>query len=367
MLVYELFESQPTDKKLLVTYPGRFQPFHQGHAAVFHKLQAQFGRDAVYIVTGNKTDGTNSPFNFSDKIRLMTAAGIPADRILEVTNTYKFPDQFAAHEANTVFITAVGAPDRDRLKPDSYKKDGSPAYYKTWTNMNDAVTADQHGYVLVMPEEHKVITIGGKSYDVSHGTECRALWRAVAKNSSAAQEYIKQLYPKADKTLSATLNKILAVTEGVDTHVDTKKNLASRAVLRKAKLAFPQAQSDAEAVLLYLDSQEQRDVNRLDQENRREDELIDKLGTYEENLNKKVRALEIEIAEIRKAIAQAHPPVQEATGYIPRRGKESKDPRWSNALTVDVHPDTLQKEIDAFFPTKAPKTQQRQIKSGREK
>ena len=38
----------------------------------------------------------------------------------------------------------------------------------------------------------------------------------------------------------------------------------------------------------------------------------------------------------------------ECSGYIPKNKKEAKDPRWSNALTVDVHPDTPTKNLKAF-------------------
>lgn len=41
-------------------------------------------------------------------------------------------------------------------------------------------------------------------------------------------------------------------------------------------------------------------------------------------------------------------PVSECSGYIPKNKKEAKDPRWSNALTVDVHPDTPNKNLKAF-------------------
>jgi len=42
------------------------------------------------------------------------------------------------------------------------------------------------------------------------------------------------------------------------------------------------------------------------------------------------------------------PNVNEASGYIPKNKKEAKDPRWSNALTVDVHPDTPTKNAKAL-------------------
>lgn len=41
-------------------------------------------------------------------------------------------------------------------------------------------------------------------------------------------------------------------------------------------------------------------------------------------------------------------PVAECSGYIPKNKKEARDPRWSNALTVDVTPDTPTKNAKAL-------------------
>lgn len=53
--------------------------------------------------------------------------------------------------------------------------------------------------------------------------------------------------------------------------------------------------------------------------------------------------------------------ILEASGYIPRNAKEAKDPRWSSSLTVDVHTDTMRKQLAAFYPTTAPDDGQVQI------
>jgi hypothetical protein len=39
---------------------------------------------------------------------------------------------------------------------------------------------------------------------------------------------------------------------------------------------------------------------------------------------------------------------EDASGYIPKNKKEAKDPRWSNALSVDVTPETPTKNAKAF-------------------
>jgi hypothetical protein len=209
MFVADLFENYVAEAgpQLVVLYPGRFQPFHLGHADVFRALQNQFGRDNVYIATSNKVELPKSPFNFSEKTVFMNAAGVSSDRIIEVTNPYKLPEpQF--NPANTIFIAAVGAPDRDRLRPDSIKKDGSPGYFKTFESLDKCTTSDKHGYVIVADERQKVITINGKPVDVSHGTPSRTAWNAVRDNPKARAEYLLQMFGRDDAELGRMLDKI---------------------------------------------------------------------------------------------------------------------------------------------------------------
>ena len=209
MFIADLFETYVAEAgpQLVVLYPGRFQPFHLGHGEVFQSLQSKFGRDSVYIATSNKTELPKSPFNFSDKSVFMHAAGIPSDRILEVVSPYKLPEpQF--NPANTIFIVAVGAPDRDRLRPDSVKKDGTPGYFKTFESLDKCATADKHGYVIIANERHKLITVNGQQVDVSHGTQSRAAWNAVRNDPKARSEFLMQMYGRDDAELGRVLDKI---------------------------------------------------------------------------------------------------------------------------------------------------------------
>lgn len=208
MFIANLFENYITETgpQLVVLYPGRFQPFHLGHREVFASLQNKFGRDSVFIATSNKTELPKSPFNFSDKTVFINAAGISSDRILEVSSPYKLPEQF--NPENTIFIVAVGAPDRDRLKPDSLKKDGNPSYFKTFTNISECTTADQHGYVIIAEERHKVIEINGQKVDVSHGTQSRSAWNSVRNYPKQRSQFLLQMYGRDDAELGRILDKI---------------------------------------------------------------------------------------------------------------------------------------------------------------
>jgi hypothetical protein len=208
MFIDQLFEDDGK-KRIVVTYPGRFQPFHKGHAQVFANLQRKFGNENVFIVTGNKTDAIKSPFNFSDKVRFMHAMGIPDHNIIETDKVYDLPAQFQDIRDQLVFITVVGAPDAKRLNPGSIKKDGSPSYFQPMPGeARELQTADKHGYVIVEPEHPEVITVGGKECDVSHGTPCRELWNQIRGNPKQRGEFVQQLYGRADPELAKTLDKI---------------------------------------------------------------------------------------------------------------------------------------------------------------
>jgi Cytidylyltransferase-like len=193
------YQDTPTRGKpqILVVYPGRYQPLHRGHKAVFDDLVAEFGPN-VYVSTSNKTDPDKSPFDFEDKLRMARAAGIPADKIQLVKNPYnvtEITDRFVPN--NTVLLYAVGEKDMDtdpRFKFDekgqSYKKDGSLSYLQKWPGMHKATTMDQHGYIIAAPT--KEFTVLGEP--ATSATEIRKAYRSA--DPSKRDRIITDLYGK---------------------------------------------------------------------------------------------------------------------------------------------------------------------------
>ena len=55
--------------KTIAVYPGRFQPFHKGHAQVYKWLKSKFGN--ATIATSNKVEAPKSPFTFTEKKKMM--------------------------------------------------------------------------------------------------------------------------------------------------------------------------------------------------------------------------------------------------------------------------------------------------------
>jgi hypothetical protein len=222
MFLNELLESMDA-VNLVVTYPGRFQPFGLNHRAVYEKLQGRFGRDNVYVVTSGIVKA-DSPFNFSDRVKFMTAQGVAQDRIIQSNSPFTFPKQFEAQKNRTVFITAVGAPDADRLRVDTtyqeFKKNGQrnnipagksvgdPTYYKTWEGPETAVTADQHGYVIIVPEQQVAVDLEEDAVNVSHGTDVRNTWNTIRNDPELRGAFLMQMFGRNDPELGHIMDKI---------------------------------------------------------------------------------------------------------------------------------------------------------------
>lgn len=196
MRISDLFE-QAQNK--VVIYPGRFHPFHIGHASVYKWLASKF--DNVFIATSNKVDPPKSPFTFEEKKRMMMHAGVPASAIVQVKNPYianEITDRFDPN--NTVAVFAVSEKDmeedpRFQFKP---KKDGSPSYYQPYGK--DMQPLSKHGYIITTPTFD--FTVLGEP--MRSATELRRNFANADTETQAAM--IKDLYGKYDPTI----HKIMA-------------------------------------------------------------------------------------------------------------------------------------------------------------
>jgi hypothetical protein len=353
MFIADLFENYVAEAgpELVVLYPGRFQPFHLGHGEVFRSLQNKFGRDNVYIATSNKVELPSSPFNFSDKSVLMHAAGVPSDRIIEVKDPYKLPPQF--NPANTIFIVAVGAPDAERLDVDKVyteftptgrkskippgKKVGDPKPFKSFTKLEDCVTADKHGYVIIANERQKVIKLNGQPVDVSHGTQSRAAWNAVRNEPKLRSEYLLQMYGRDDPELGRILDKIPQPVNEEDADEDDNKT------------PFPDV--DKNIPYPHVEMPGSSPTNSM--------------------LHKKINADPYKPPEMGSRESTKIWPDQiweEAAGVgVIASKKQARDPRYSHSLTSDIRPGEVGRQLKKMHLADSVQKLQEQVASLKEK
>lgn len=120
MHLSDLFEDTPSGRRVLIIYPGRFHPFHKGHAHVFQTLKDMFPEATVVIATSAVQDESKSPFHFLEKKLMMEAGGVHPSEIVQVKSPYSAKEVYQHEDPdNTILIYAVGK-EVDRLKPGSY-------------------------------------------------------------------------------------------------------------------------------------------------------------------------------------------------------------------------------------------------------
>ncbi len=196
MRISDLFEST---QNTIAIYPGRFHPFHKGHAAVYRWLSNKF--DRVFVATSNKVDPPRSPFTFEEKKRMMMHAGVPAAAVVQVKNPYiakEITDRFDPD--NTIAVFAVSEKDmaedpRFQFNP---KKDGSPSYYQPYGGEMQPMS--RHGYIIVSPTFD--FTVLGEP--MRSASEFRANFAAADQETQARM--IEDLYGKYD----LSIHKIMA-------------------------------------------------------------------------------------------------------------------------------------------------------------
>jgi hypothetical protein len=208
MYINELAEPQ-----LLVIYPGRVQPFHKGHHAVYEWLTGKFGRNNVYIATSNKTDAAKSPFTFAEKSYFMQLTGVPADRIVQASQPYNVTNLLASghiavnNPANTVVIFAVSQKDMEEDPRFSFapKKDGSPAYFQKFTTIKETESMDKHGYIMTVPTFDFTVL----NQPMRSGTELRKMY--ADSNELKRQQIVQDLFGRYTHEAEQIMNsKILA-------------------------------------------------------------------------------------------------------------------------------------------------------------
>ena len=167
--------------KTVVTYVGRFHPFHSGHYATYQHLVKKFGKDNVYIGTSDKVQLPKSPFKFKEKVQIMnTMFGIPKDKIVKVKNPYTPKEILQSFpEETTAFITVVGEKDKNRL---------GGKYFEPYKGKVEKGFADA-GYVYVAPSQARGIS----------GTEVRKGMSNPDEQSRI--KFFKSVYPKFNQKI----------------------------------------------------------------------------------------------------------------------------------------------------------------------
>ena len=201
--------------RIIAVYGGRFHPFHHGHAEVFRELASNFGIENTYITTSGKVEPNKSPFTFDDKVKMMTAAGVPAGHVVEELVPYapvNLPHKLGLDPSRDIMVFGVGDKDMREDPRFSFKplKDGTPGYFQPYTgkNMlpfsnakNPNGTRAGHGYIY--PVSDVEFTIAGKL--INSASQIRELYRNA--DVEGRMNILSELYPNGGAGLK-TMKRI---------------------------------------------------------------------------------------------------------------------------------------------------------------
>lgn len=311
-----MFITELAEPQLLVIYPGRFQPFHKGHYAVYEHLTSKFGRNNVYIATSNKTDTAKSPFTFAEKAYFMQLTGVPADRVVQAAQPYQIENILStgqitvADPANTVVIFAVSAKDMAEDPRFSFatKKDGTTPYFQPLKDIKQTESMDKHGYIMTVPTFD--FTVAGAP--MRSGTELRNLYSAA--DEKGRQGIITDLFGRYSRDAEQIMNNKIpaqkAIT-GLEPVTETVSHFVPSA---------PRSNID-HGYYKLLAHRYKKDPRLLSAKEKQElHDFINNLKTVKEC---------------------------GGTGVVASK-KQARDPRYSTSLTKDVRPGAIKKSLRAF-------------------
>jgi len=190
-------------EKVVVIYPGRFQPFHLGHASVYNKIKKEFPTADVYIATSNKEKLPKNPFNFEEKMQMIVSSGIDPALVMKTKNPWAAKEISGRYnKEHTKLIFAIGEKDAENY---TYKRqyDGKPSYMQKYKSVDDCKPMGEHAYVMIAP--HMEFTINGNP--VSNASQIREKYRNA--DDTERKRIITDLYGKFRPEIYNLFNKKL--------------------------------------------------------------------------------------------------------------------------------------------------------------
>jgi hypothetical protein len=190
--------------KKLVIMPGGFHPWHAGHTALYRAAEAAFPSADVFVAA--TADTATRPFPFNLKKMLAQAAGVPANRFIQVKSPFKAEEITQIYDPNdTQLIFVRSEKDSDQQpRAGGVKLNGGPAYLQPYKRTGLAPMS-QHGYMAYLP----VAQFGP---GMTSATEIRAKWPEMTPNQKAG--LIKTIYPSAANNAAAT-KKLIEIFDSV--------------------------------------------------------------------------------------------------------------------------------------------------------
>jgi hypothetical protein len=190
--------------KKLVIVPGGFHPWHGGHTALYNAAKAAF--PSADVVVASTDDTSERPFPFRVKKILAQAAGVPANRFIQVRSPFRAQEITQLYDpTETILIFVRSEKDREEMpQPGGVKKNGELGYLQPYKR-NKLEPMAQHGYMAYLP----VAQFGG---GMTSATEIRSKWPGMRDEQKI--KLVKELYPSTEGK-EAAADKLVEILDSV--------------------------------------------------------------------------------------------------------------------------------------------------------
>lgn len=205
-------------KKIVVIYPGRFQPMGKHHAETFRLIVNKFPAADCYIATSNKVEVPKSPFSFAEKKKIISGYGIK--NVVQVKSVYVATEILNKYNPETTaVIFVVGAKDMDdepRFKI-GQKKSGGDSFFQDYSTHKDNLQGfNTHGYLLTAPH----ISLNVPGYGEMSGTQIRKALGDPAIDDTNRKQLFKNIFGFDNRPIyDLVTNKLLSLNEIMESFV----------------------------------------------------------------------------------------------------------------------------------------------------
>jgi cytidyltransferase-like protein len=222
----------------IAIYPGRFHPFHKGHASSWKQLADEFGRNNTYVAISQKQEAPKSPFSAEDRAKMAMISGIPKENIISVANPYggtEYIERFrkaGIDPEKTILVFGVSKKDMETDPRFTFqpKKDGSAAYMQPYKKGSHAPMT-QHAYVVATDVAD--FPIAGQSM-----RDASAIRKEYAGASDEKKlEILTDLYGDKGKLLKSVFDEKLTQTTAPELIKQIKPKLKTASPKQKEKFA----------------------------------------------------------------------------------------------------------------------------------
>jgi cytidyltransferase-like protein len=202
--------------RTIAVYPGRFHPFHKGHAESFKQLASAFGLENTFLAISQKQEQPKSPFSAKDRAKMAVILGIPMNHILFVKNTYSGDEYMQQLQGmgvdvnDTALVLGVSGKDMGTDPRFSFnpKKDGSPSYLQS---IDSGVESPMTQHAYIMTTDVAPFNIAGMAM-----TDASQIRAAYAKGDEELKNQIlTDLYGKGSKHVKPIFDQNLALAESI--------------------------------------------------------------------------------------------------------------------------------------------------------